>query len=195
MKGAPVEVHISSAWCRQIRTLAKWTSTLWKQPLYENNHTGQWSLTLCDLYPDSEDSATESCECSGNSDVKFAKVTSSGYREKLTSDGTSWYSLDISIAIHSESLSIKFEFALECQASKFQIECTCPSGKWIVNITCPNVPFTCLKYIKPVQLMWKSEICSHPSDKCSRYCTCRIVIFTHLRWSGSDDWNFEHWMW
>ena len=42
------------------------------------------------------------------------------------------------------------------QASKFQIECTCPLGKWIVKITCPNVPFTCLKYIKPMQLLWKS---------------------------------------
>ena len=50
------------------------------------------------------------------------------------------------------------------QASKFQIECACPSGKWIVKITFPNVPFTCLKYTKPMQLMWKSEICSHPSD-------------------------------
>ena len=38
------------------------------------------------------------------------------------------------------------------QASKFQIECTCLSGEWIVKITCPNVPFTCLKYIKPCNL-------------------------------------------
>ena len=75
------------------------------------------------------------------------------------------------------------------QASKFQIECTCPSGKWIVKITCPNVPFTCLKYIKPTQLMWKSEIRSRPSDKSCRYSTCPSVIFTHLRWS--DKWNFE----
>ena len=74
------------------------------------------------------------------------------------------------------------------QASKFQIECTCPSGKWIVKITCPNVPFTCLKYIKPMQLMWKSEICSHPSDKSCRYSTCPTVIFTLRR---SDEWNFE----
>ena len=75
------------------------------------------------------------------------------------------------------------------QASKFQIECTCPSGKWIVKLTCPNVPFTCLKYIKPVQLMWKSEIFSRLSDKSCRYSTCPTVIFTRLR--RSDEWNFE----
>ena len=75
------------------------------------------------------------------------------------------------------------------QASKFRIECTCPSGKWIVKITCPNVPFTCLKYIKPMQLMWKSEIRSRESDKSCRYSTCPTVIFTHLR--RSDEWNFE----
>ena len=74
------------------------------------------------------------------------------------------------------------------QALKFKIECTCPPGKWIVNITCLNVPFTCLKYIKPVQLLWKSEIISRPSDKSCRYSTCPNVIFTHLkRW---DEWNF-----
>ena len=75
------------------------------------------------------------------------------------------------------------------QPSKFQIECTCPSGKWIVKITCPNVPFTCLKYIKPMQLMWKSEICSRPSDKSCRYSTCPTVIFTCLR--RSEEWNVE----
>ena len=75
------------------------------------------------------------------------------------------------------------------QVSKFQIECTCPSGKWIVKITCPNVPFTCLKYIKPMQLMWKSEIRSRPSDKSCWYFTCPTVIFTRLRWS--DEWNFK----
>ena len=76
-----------------------------------------------------------------------------------------------------------------CQASKFQIECTCLSGKWIVKITCPNVPFTCLKYIKPMQLMWKSEMRSRASDKSCRYSTCPIVIFTCLR--RSDEWNLE----
>ena len=75
------------------------------------------------------------------------------------------------------------------QASKFQIECTCPLGKWIVKITCPNVPFNCLKYIKPMQLMWKSEICSCPSDKSCRYSTCPTVIFTRLR--RAAEWNFE----
>ena len=63
------------------------------------------------------------------------------------------------------------------QALKFQIECSCPSGKWIVEITCPNVPFTCLKYIKPMQLMWKSDIRSRLSDKSCRYSTCPTVIF------------------
>ena len=82
--------------------------------------------------------------------------------------------------------------AVLIQASKFQIECTCPSGKWIVKITCPNVSFTCLKYIKPMQLMWKSEICSRPSDKSYRYSTCPTVIFTRLR--QSDEWNFEPWL-
>ena len=77
------------------------------------------------------------------------------------------------------------------QASKFQIEWTCPFGKWIVKITGPNVPFTCLKYIKPMQLMWKSEICSCPSDKSCRYSTCPTVISTRLR--RSDEWNFELW--
>ena len=72
---------------------------------------------------------------------------------------------------------------------KFRIECTCPLGKWIVKITCPNVPFTCLKEIKPMQLMSKSEICSRPSDKSCRYSTCPTVIFTNLR--RSDEWNFE----
>ena len=62
------------------------------------------------------------------------------------------------------------------QASKFQIECTCLSGKWIVKITCPNVLFPYLKYIKPMQLMWKSEIRSHPSDKSCRYSICQTVI-------------------
>ena len=81
----------------------------------------------------------------------------------------------------------KLYFAL--QASKFQIECTCPSGKWIVKITCPNVPFICLKYIKPMQIQWKSKIHSRPSDKSCRYSTCPTVIFTHLR--RSDEWNFE----
>ena len=37
--------------------------------------------------------------------------------------------------------------------------------------TCPNVPFTCLKYIKPMQLMWKSEIHSLSSHKSCRYST------------------------
>ena len=78
---------------------------------------------------------------------------------------------------------------LAYHASKFQIECTCPPGKWIVKITCPNVPFTCLKYIKPMQLMWKSEIRSRLSDKSCRYSTCSTVIFTRLR--RSDEWNFE----
>ena len=67
---------------------------------------------------------------------------------------------------------------LTYQASKFRIECTCPSGKWIVKITCPNVPFTCLKYIKPLQLMWKSEIRSRPSDKSCRYSTCRTNFYS-----------------
>ena len=71
--------------------------------------------------------------------------------------------------------------SLTLQASKFQIECNCPSGKWIVKITCLNVPFTCLKYIKPMQLMWKLEIRSRPSDKSCRYSTCPTVIFTRLR--------------
>ena len=75
------------------------------------------------------------------------------------------------------------------QASKFQIECTCPSGKWIVKITCLNVPFTCLKYIKSMQLMWESEIRSRRSDKSCRYSTCPTVIFARLR--RSDEWNFE----
>ena len=79
------------------------------------------------------------------------------------------------------------------QALKFQIECTCLSGIWIVKITCPNVPFTCLKYTKPMQLMWKSEINSCPSDKSCRYSTCPPAIFTHLR--QSDEWNFEPWGW
>ena len=57
------------------------------------------------------------------------------------------------------------------------------------KITCPNVPFTCLKYIKPMQLMWKSEICSRPSDKSCRYCTSPTVICTRLR--RSDKWNYE----
>ena len=67
------------------------------------------------------------------------------------------------------------------QASKFQIECTYPLGKWIVKITCPNISFTCLKYIKPMQLIWKSEIHSRLSDKSCRYPTCPTVIFTRLR--------------
>ena len=95
----------------------------------------------------------------------------------------------LEIVWHSIS-KVRIEFKQTIiQASKFRIECTCPLGKWIVKITCPNVPFTCLKYIKPMQLMWKSEICSHPSDKSCRYSTCATVIFTHLRWS--DEWNFE----
>ena len=49
--------------------------------------------------------------------------------------------------------------------------------------------FTCLKYIKPMQFMWKSEIRSRPSDKSCRYSTCLTVIFTCLR--RSDEWNFE----
>ena len=77
----------------------------------------------------------------------------------------------------------------QCQALKFQIECTCPSGKWIVKITCPNVPFTCLKYIKLMPLMWKSEIHSHPWDKSCRYSTCATVIFTRLRLS--DEWTLS----
>ena len=76
------------------------------------------------------------------------------------------------------------------RASKFRIECTCSSGKWIVKITCPNVPLTCLKYIKPMQLIWKSEIHSRQLDKSCRYSTSPTVIFTHLR--RSDEWNFEH---
>ena len=75
------------------------------------------------------------------------------------------------------------------QASKFQIECSCPSGKLIVKITCPNVPITCMKYIKPMQLMWKSKIHSRPSDKSCSYSICLTVISTHLR--RSDEWNFE----
>ena len=89
----------------------------------------------------------------------------------------------------SESLNL--EFGMDIQASKFQIECTCPSGKWIVKITCPNVPLTCLKYTKPMQLMWESEIRSRSSDKACRYSTCPTVIFTLLR--RSDKWNFEPW--
>ena len=77
------------------------------------------------------------------------------------------------------------------QASKFQTECTCSSGKWIVKSTCPNVPFTCLKYIKPMPLMWKSEMHSRPSGKSCRYSTGLTVIFTCLR--QSDNWNFEPW--
>ena len=42
---------------------------------------------------------------------------------------------------------------------------------------------------KPVQLVWKSEIRSRPSDMSCRYSTCPTVNFTHLR--GSDEWNFE----
>ena len=82
-----------------------------------------------------------------------------------------------------------FHYSDDVAVMKFQIECTCPSGKWIVKITCPNVPFTCLKYITPMQLMWESEICSRPSDKSCRYSTCPTVIFTRLR--RSDEWNFE----
>ena len=77
------------------------------------------------------------------------------------------------------------------QASNFQIECICPSGKWIVKINYPNVAFTFLKYIKPIQFIWKSEIRSRPSDKSCRYSTCLTVIFTRLR--RSDEWNFEPW--
>ena len=68
-------------------------------------------------------------------------------------------------------------------------KCTFPSGKLIVAITCPNVPFTCLKYIKPMQLIWKSEIRSRPSDKSCRYSTCLTVIFTRLR--RLYEWNLE----
>ena len=75
------------------------------------------------------------------------------------------------------------------QASKFQIEYTCPLGKWILKITCPNVTFTSLKYVKPVQLMWKLEICNRLLDKSCRHSTCPTVIFTRLR--RSDEWNFE----
>ena len=64
--------------------------------------------------------------------------------------------------------------------SKFQIEFTSPSGKWIVKITYLNVPFPCLKNIKPMQLMWKSKIHSHSSDKSCRCSTCPTVIFTRL---------------
>ena len=60
------------------------------------------------------------------------------------------------------SILIYKTFLSHSQASKFQIECTCPPGKWIVKITCPNVPFTCLKYTKPMQLMWKSVLRSRP---------------------------------
>ena len=45
-----------------------------------------------------------------------------------------------------------------CHYAGFEISC-----KWIAKITCPNVPFTCLKYIKPMQLMSKSEIRSPPA--------------------------------
>ena len=65
---------------------------------------------------------------------------------------------------------------LQWQALKFQIECPCPSGKCITKITCPNVPFTCLKYIKPMQLMWKSEILSRPSDKSCRQCSKLLPV-------------------
>ena len=75
------------------------------------------------------------------------------------------------------------------QALKFRIECTCTSGKWVVKITCPNVPSTCLKHIKSMQLMWKSEMCCCSSEKSCRYSTCSTVIFTHLR--QSHEWNFE----
>ena len=81
------------------------------------------------------------------------------------------------------------DFQKSTQVLKFQIECTCLSGKWILKITCPNVPSTCLKYIKPMQLIWKSEIRSRPSDKSCRYFTCPTVIFTRLR--RSDKWNFD----
>ena len=72
------------------------------------------------------------------------------------------------------------------QASNFQTECTCPSGKWIVKITCLNVPFTCLSYTKPMQLMWKSERCSRPWDKSCRYSTCPTVTLLI-----SDNWRSE----
>ena len=89
----------------------------------------------------------------------------------------------------AELPTVEYHWTLLILASKFRIECTCPSGKWIVNITCLNVPFTCLKYIKPMQLMWKSEIHNRPSDKSWGYSTCPTVIFNHLR--RSDEWNFE----
>ena len=70
------------------------------------------------------------------------------------------------------------------EASKLQIDGTYPSGKRIVKITCLNVPFNCLKYMKPMQLMWKSEIRSRPSDKSCRYSMCPTVIFTRLKTIG-----------
>ena len=114
------------------------------------------------------------------------------FTEKATIDRIPWEpSSCLRIWIrHQEYWELQGEVCL--QASKFQIECTSPSGKWIVKITCPKVPFTCLKYTKTMQLMWKSEIRSRLSDKSCRYSTCPTVIFTRLR--RSDEWNFETWL-
>ena len=40
-----------------------------------------------------------------------------------------------------------------------------------------------------MQLTWKSEICSRPSDKSCRYSTCPTVSFTRLR--RLNEWNFK----
>ena len=76
-----------------------------------------------------------------------------------------------------------FEISKWMHLSVRQVDC---------KITCPNVPFTCLKYIKRKQLMWKSEIHSRQLDMSCRYSTCPTVIFTRLR--QSDEWNFEPWI-
>ena len=72
---------------RSGKSCTKWPGALqWKQPCCP--------LTLCDLYPDSLDSVTESCDCLANSDLKFAKshhqVLISGINSSLNSSQVSF---------------------------------------------------------------------------------------------------------